>query len=156
MNQKIVFLDLDETLVDKSKELISVNLNTLLVELANKDVTFVVSSRNTTYEVEILLQQFNLRHCFSYVCADFRPKKYHVRECLHIFKTNNFKISRVFFVDDSLNNCEQIRAIRGEYDAKFYIFNINTRCSLATVLKTIKNNNFSTFNEGEIINECSI
>ena len=106
VNRVLVILDFDETLVHS--EGLQEGFEALS-NLKEMGVEFCIASRNHHYVVEDALESRSVRHLFTYVMADFRPKVFQIRHILDQYRLRKLQFRKILFVDDYLPNVDRVR-----------------------------------------------
>lgn len=100
----LIIFDLDGTLLDNNG-----NLNTGIISKLRNQHTLAIASRNDKYHVLDILKENNVINDFEFICADFRPKKYMVRQIIdeYIVRFGDNPVP-IFFIDDLATNLQNV------------------------------------------------
>ncbi|NHJ47082.1 MAG: HAD family hydrolase [Asgard group archaeon] len=151
----LFFIDLDETLITREKQLILLEKNVIksLHQLKNDGIFLFISSRNFPHAVKNALEELSIIELFHDYIADFRNKKYHIKEVISDLKLQNVSPTIIIFVDDHLPNCKNVAELIDEIDSKIYSikYSKNPPHNLETITKKVAENNWSKLEKLSII-----
>ncbi|RDE15081.1 MAG: hypothetical protein C4K47_03240 [Candidatus Thorarchaeota archaeon] len=106
-SRTLVVLDFDQTVLRTGHE---EDGSAVLLKLKGMGVELCIASRNDRYSLHRKLESLFIDRAFRYVMSDFRPKFYQMRHILWLYSGSGIVFSRVIFVDDDLQNIEQMKA----------------------------------------------
>lgn len=116
-NSKIVFVDLDGTLLDSEKTLVS-KRNAEFIKRINKDKEIVLStSRGYDYKVYELVERFNLNYVILYNGAKIYKKH-------HLVATNYLPIDEMNKITNYLIKKRKNFVVFDEENNNIYVYNI--------------------------------
>jgi HAD superfamily phosphatase (TIGR01681 family) len=118
----LFFIDLDDTLITKDNPQLLLEKNGIkfLNKLKKSGVMLFISSRNFPYVVINVLKKHSIVNLFQIILADFRNKKFHIKEALSDLKKQSILPKAIIFLDDHLLNCENVAELKDEIKAKIY------------------------------------
>ena len=141
-----VFLDFDETLISNNKKrlLFEPKIVPILQKLKEKNVKLLISSRNQQHIVKDLLAKHNLLIYFEKIIADYRNKKYHIKQ---VIMNENFKFTNqtlILFIDDHLANCIEINELASNLELSLLVINYKSvgPHNLENILSLLLNEEF--------------
>ncbi len=101
----LAVFDFDNTLVHTDGQTEDLSL---LLELKEAGFYLAIASRNHAYHVEEQLAKLDIKHLFTFIMADFRPKIFQIREMLFESRKEGIEFQHVIFIDDYLPNIKRI------------------------------------------------
>lgn len=125
LKQIYLFIDLDDTIIsnDEKRILLEPQVIYLFPKLKEKNIKLIISSRNPPYIVEDILEKHGFSEYFVKIIADYRKKKYQIKQVL---ANDNYLLDDqilIIFIDDYLENCKDVHTLKANLNASIIIIN---------------------------------